>query len=289
MPLDYEKVKHWPIPDSIQTYTERDSILYALGVGAATQNPPQDPQFVFERGLKALPTQAVVLAGGAFWMADPATGIDLTRLLHGEQFLRLHRPLPPAGTLVGKHAVEEIFDKGAEKGAVMILTRRLHDQASGELLAEVAMSIFLRGNGGFGGRAEGQPKPHPIPTDRAPDAGLDLITRPEQAALYRLVGADPNPIHIDAGMAKKAGFERPILHGLCSYGVAGRAVLKLLCDNDPARLRRLDVRFASPVYPGETLRTEVWLEPGKRRAAFQVRVIERDQVVLNNGLAEYDE
>lgn len=289
VPLDYQKVKHWPIPDSIHTYTERDTILYALGVGAATQNPPQDPQFVFERGLKALPTQAVVLAGGAFWMADPATGIDLTRLLHGEQFLRLHRPLPPAGTLVGKHAVEEIFDKGAEKGAVMILTRRLHDQASGELVAEVAMSIFLRGNGGFGGRAEGQPKPHPVPTDRAPDASLDLITRPEQAALYRLVGADPNPIHIDAGMAKKAGFERPILHGLCSYGVAGRAVLKLLCDNDPARLRRLDVRFASPVYPGETLRTEVWHEPGKGRAAFQVRVVERDQVVLNNGLAEFEE
>jgi acyl dehydratase len=288
VPLDYDKLKNWPIPDSVHSYTEKDTILYALGVGAATQNPPEDPQFVYERGLQALPTMAVVLAGGVFWLADPAAGIDMARLLHGEQFLRLHRPMPSAGTLIGKHAVEEIFDKGADKGAVMFLTRRLHDQATGALVAEVAMSIFLRGNGGFGGRAEGQPKPHPVPADRAPDASLDLVTRPEQAAIYRLAGADPNPIHIDAGMARRAGFEQPILHGLCSYGVAGRAVLKLLCGNDPARLRRLDVRFASPVYPGETLRTQVWRE-GKGRAAFQVRVVERDQLVLNNGLAEFDE
>jgi acyl dehydratase len=288
VPLDYAKVRNWPIPDSVHTYTERDTMLYALGVGAATSNPPEDPQFVYERGLKALPTMAVVLAGGSFWMADPAAGIDLPRVLHGEQFLRLHQPLAPAGTLVGKHAVEEIYDKGAEKGAVMLLTRRLHDQTSGALVAEVAMSIFLRGNGGFGGRSEGQPVPHPIPSDRTPDASLDLTTRPEQAVLYRLVGADPNPIHIDAELARRVGFERPILHGLCSYGVAGRAVLKLLCGNDPARLRRLNLRFASPVYPGETLRTQVWRE-GPGRAAFQVRVVERDQLVLNNGLAEFDE
>lgn len=287
MPLDYDKVKHWPIPDSVQTYTERDTILYALGVGAATENPPQDPQFVYERGLKALPTMAVVLAGGGFWLAEPALGIDLARMLHGEQFLRLHKPLPATGTLVGRHAVDEIFDKGVDKGAVMFLSRRLHEQATDELVAEVKMSIFLRGNGGFGGRAEGQPRPHAVPTDRAPDATLDLITRPEQAAIYRLAGADPNPIHIDAGMARRAGFERPILHGLCSYGVAGRAVLKLLCDNDPAKLRRFDLRFASPVYPGETLRTEVWRE-GPGRAAFQVRVVERNLVVLSNGCAEFD-
>lgn len=287
MPLDYDKVKHWPIPDSVQTYTERDTILYALGVGAATENPPQDPQFVYERGLQALPTMAVVLAGGGFWLAEPALGIDLARMLHGEQFLRLHKPLPATGTLVGRHAVDEIYDKGADKGAVMFLSRRLYEQATDKLVAEVKMSIFLRGNGGFGGQAESQPKPHPVPADRAPDATLDLITRPEQAAIYRLAGADPNPIHIDASMARRAGFERPILHGLCSYGVAGRAVLKLLCDNDPAKLRRFDLRFTSPVYPGETLRTEVWRE-GPGRAAFQVRVVERDQVVLSNGCAEFD-
>lgn len=287
MPLDYDKVMHWPIPDSVQTYTERDTILYALGVGAATQNPPQDPQFVFERGLQALPTMAVVLAGGGFWLADPALGLDLARLLHGEQFLRLHKPLPAAGTLIGRHAVDEVYDKGADKGAVMFLSRRLYEQATDTLVAEVRMALFLRGNGGFGGPSEGQPRPHRTPTDRAPDATLDLITRPEQAMLYRLAGADPNPVHIDAGMARRAGFERPILHGLCSYGVASRAVLKLLCDNDPARLRRFDLRFTSPVYPGETLRTDVWRE-GPGRAAFQVRVVERDVVVLSNGRAEFD-
>lgn len=287
LPLDADKLRHWPIADSVHRYTAQDTILYALGVAAATENPPQDPQFVYERGLKALPTMAVVLAGGDFWLGDPSLGIDLTRLLHGEQFLRLHRPLPASGTLVGRHRVEALYDKGADKGAVLILSRQLHDQASDELLAEVRMSIFLRGNGGFGGSAEGQPRPHAVPSDRPADAALDLPTRPEQAALYRLAGADPNPIHIDAGMARRAGFDRPILHGLCSYGVAGRAVLKLLCGNEPARLRRLDLRFASPVYPGETLRTEVWRE-GPGRAAFQVRVVERDVLVLSNGCAEFD-
>jgi acyl dehydratase len=287
VPLDYAKVKNWPIPDSTQTYTKRDTILYALGVGAAAQDIAADLHLVYEKGLRALPSMAVVLAGGDLWIADPATGIDLTRLLHGEQHLRLHKPLPASGTLVGKHTVEEIFDKGADKGAVLILARRLYDQLSGELVAEVAMSMFLRGNGGFGGRAGGQPKPHAVPIDRAADLTLDLATRPEQAALYRWAGADLNPMHIDPAFAQRAGFDRPILHGLCSYGVAGRAVLKLLCDNDPARLRRLDVRFASPVYPGETLRVLVWREaPG--RASFQVRIVERDQLVLNNGLVEFE-
>lgn len=286
MTLNYDKIMSWPLPDSEHAYTERDTMLYALGVGAATTNPPEDLQFVFERNLQALPTMAVVLAGGAFWMADPATGIDVTKMLHGEQFLKLHKPLPAVGTLIGRHKVIEIYDKGAGKGAVMFLSRDLYEKTTGELLAEVSMSVFLRGNGGFGGKAEGQPKPHSVPVGRAPDASLDLITRPEQAALYRLAGADPNPIHIDGKLAQRAGFERPILHGLCSYGVAGRAVLKLLCGNDAARLTRFNLRFASPVYPGETLRTEVWHE-GPGRAAFQVRVVERDQLVLSNGLAEF--
>lgn len=288
MPLNYATVKNWPIPDSVHHYTERDTMLYALGVGAATRNPPEDPAFVFEKGLKALPSMAVVLAGGELWLADPQVGVDLPRMLHGEQSLQLFAPLPAAGTLVGKHKVEEIFDKGAGKGAVMILSRRLYDQASAGLIAEVAMTLFLRGDGGCGGPSTGQPKAHVVPSDRGPDASLDLPTRPEQAALYRLVGDDPNPLHIDPEVARGAGFDRPILQGLCSYGVAGRAVLKLLCNNDPARLRRLNLRFSSPVFPGETLRTQVWRE-GPGRAAFQVSVVERERLVLSNGLAEFDE
>jgi acyl dehydratase len=289
MSFDYAKVRRWPIAPVIQQYTLRDTILYALGVGVATSNPvnPDDLKFVYEEGLATLPTMAVVLATGPFWMQDPATGIDWRKILHGEQMLTLHKRLPAQGTVVGEAAVDEIYDKGAEKGAVMYLTRKIFDQATGELLATVGSSCFMRGNGGFGGQSEGAPKPHSLPADRPAELVLDFPTRPEQAAIYRLSG-DYNSLHIDPSVARAGGFDRPILHGLCSYGIVGRAVLKLVCGNDPARLRRLDVRFASPVFPGETIRTELWRE-GAGRAAFRARVVERDVVILNNGYAEYEQ
>ena len=288
--IDYERLMRWPLPPVTQTYTERDSIVYALGLGVANPDP-RDPaclRFIYEGapgGLAALPSMAVVLATGPVWMQDPATGIDWQRILHGEQMLVMHKPLPAAATVVGEHRIEAIYDKGAGKGALMRLSRRLFDQASGDLLATVGSSVFMRGDGGFGGQSEGAPKPHPLPADRAPDLVLDLPTRPEQAVLYRLSG-DLNPLHIDPAVARSAGFDQPILHGLCSYGIAARAVLALLCGNEPARLQRLDLRFASPVFPGETIRTELWLEtPGC--AAFRARAVERDQIILNNGLAEF--
>lgn len=289
--IDYDQLMRWPLPPVMQAYTERDSIVYALGLGVARSNPVDAAQlkFVYEGapgGLAALPSMAVVLATGPFWMQDPATGIDWQRILHGEQTLVLHKPLPAAATVVGEHRIDDIFDKGAGKGALMRLSRRLFDEAGGDLLATVGSSVFMRGDGGFGGNSEGAPKAHPLPADRAPDATLDLPTRPEQALLYRLSG-DLNPLHVDPAVAQAAGFDRPILHGLCSYGIAARAVLELLCGNQPGRLKRLDLRFASPVFPGETIRTELWLEaPG--RAAFRARVVERDQLILNNGLAEFE-
>lgn len=287
MPLNYEKVRNWPFQEITQQYAHQDTILYALGVGAATSNPvgEDDLQFVYERKLVALPTMAVTLAGSGSWVGHPDTGITLTRLLHGEQFLTIHKPLPAQGVVVGKDRVDAIFDKGVDKGAVLFLSRDISDKETGDLVATVGMSLFLRADGGFGGAAEGQPKPHPVPEERAPDASIDLITRPEQAAIYRLSG-DYNPLHLDPKIATAAGFEKPILHGLCSYGIAGRAIIKLLCANDASRLRKLNVRFASPVYPGETLRTEIWNE-STGRAAFRVKVVERDLVVLNNGLAEF--
>lgn len=287
MAFDYQTILNWPIPESVQEYSARDTILYALGVGAVTTNPPlpEDLRFVYENGLQALPTMQAVLAPGPFWMADPKTGINVGKLLHGEQFLTLHKPLPAQGRVVTTSRVDEVYDKGPDKGAVMYLSRRIVDADTGDLLSTVGFSCFLRGNGGFGGRSEGAPVPHRIPDDRPPDASLDLLTRPEQAAIYRLSG-DLNPLHIDPGVSALGGFDRPILHGMCSYGVAGRAVLKVLCGNDPARLRRLDVRFATPVYPGETLRTEIWRE-SDGRAAFRVRVVERDVIALNNGYAEF--
>jgi acyl dehydratase len=287
MPLDYDKVRNWPIPSATQEVSLRDTILYALGVGVADSNPvaPEDLKFVYEEGLVALPTMAVTLAPGPFWMQDPATGIAWQQILHGEQMLTMHRPLPPSCTVISENSIDEIYDKGADKGAVMYLTRKLFDKASGELLMTVGSSAFMRGNGGFGGKTDGAPRPHPVPSDRPPDLVLDLATRPEQAVLYRLSG-DYNPLHIDPAVARAGGFGKPILHGLCSYGIAGRAVLKLLCDNLPARLKRLDVRFASPAYPGETIRTEVWREDDGR-AAFRARVVERDVVIINNGFAEF--
>lgn len=290
MGLDYDRIKHWPQPDIEQTYGARDTILYALGVGAAIDNPvaADDLKYVYEgvRGdrLRALPTMGVNLGVGPFWMQDPATGIDWRKILHGEQYLTLHKPLPVAGRIVARHSIDEIYDKGADKGAVAYVRREIGDAESGEKLVSLVAAVFMRGNGGFGGSAAGAPKPHALP-ERAPDAVIDLPTRPELAAIYRLSG-DYNPLHVDPEIARAAGFPKPIFHGLGSYGVAGRALLKALCENEPARLRTMNCRFAAPVFPGETIRTEVWREAAGQ-AAFRCRVVERDLVVLNNGYAEF--
>src|SRR6058998_502582 len=185
--IDPDKLMRWPLPPVTQAYTARDTILYALGLGAGIGDAAASGnlRYVYEDapgGLAALPTLAVVLATGPFWMQDPATGIDWRRILHGEQALRLHRPLPTAARVVGEQRIEALIDKGAGKGALMLLSRTLRNEASGELLATVGSTVFMRGDGGFGGSAEGAPRPHPMPDDRAPDAVLDLPTRPEQAA-----------------------------------------------------------------------------------------------------------
>jgi acyl dehydratase len=197
----------------------------------------------------------------------------------------MHRPLPASGTVKGVFSVDAIYDKGADKGAVLYLTNRLSDAVTGEAIADVGMAAFLRADGGFGGSAEGAPKPTPIPSDRSSDLAIDIPTRADQALIYRLSG-DYNPLHVDPRMAQAVGFERPILHGLCAYGVVGRALLRQLCGDEPARLRRLDVRFSSPLYPGETIRVEVWRE-GNGRAVFRALAVERSLVIQNNGLLEY--
>lgn len=281
MPVNAEAVLNWRFDPVVEHYGAPRAILYALGVGAGAEE--SDLPLVYERGLKALPTMAVVLAGERMWMNDPRAGITFAQVLHGEQRLEIHRPLPAEATVVGQASVEGLFDKGA-KGAVLLLKRELRDQADGALLATVRSSAFLRADGGFGGSSEGQPAPHPTP-DREPDLRLTFKTRDDQALIYRLSG-DFNPLHADPVMAAAAGFPRPILHGLCSYGVAGRMIVKALCDGDPDRLARLDVRFSTPVFPGETLVTDIWREePG--RAAFRVRVAEREVVAISNGRADF--
>jgi acyl dehydratase len=288
MVLQYSKLLDMPVQRAEQNYTRRDTILYALALGAGRPDAGAEPalRFTYEKELQALPTMAVVLAQPRLWVTDPEWGIDYTRLLHGEQYLAVHRPLPPEGTVRSEESVEEIYDKGPGSAAVMYLRRQLRD-AAGELLVEMRAGAFIRGHGGFGGGKRGGGPSLPIlPSVGRPDRVADVPTAPDQALLYRLCG-DVNPLHVDPQAAKAAGFVRPILHGLCSYGVAGRALIGLYCDHDAARTRALDVRFSSPVYPGETLRVEAW-NTSERSAVFRCVVVERDVVAIDNGRFEFN-
>jgi acyl dehydratase len=282
MPIDYQKLKSRAFADVIQRYTERDTILYALGLGCgADPTDSDDLRFVYEEGLRALPSMGVVLGTPGFWLKDPGTGVDWRKVLHGEQGLVLHKPLPAAATVIGRTRVKEIIDKGEGKGALLFSERDVIDQSSGEKLCTLTSTTFLRGEGGFGGPQGPTPEPHPLP-DRAPDRAVDMPTLPQAALIYRLSG-DPNPLHADPKVAAAAGFPRPILHGLCTFGVAGRAVLRTCCGNDPARLKTMQLRFSAPVFPGETIRTEIWQDGNT--LSFRARVAERDLVVLSNGRA----
>lgn len=286
MAIDYRRLLTWPVPEVRQTYGVRDSQLYALavGLGADPVDTRQLP-FVYEQNPQALPTQAVVLGYPGFWMKDPATGVDWVRLVHAEQGLTLHRPLPASGEVIGRTRVVGINDKGPDKGAIVYSRRTLHDAASDELIATLDSSTFCRGDGGCGG-ADAAPMKLTATPERAPDAVCELPTLPQQALLYRLCG-DLNPLHADPAVARKAGFERPILHGLASYGLVAHAVLRQCGDRNPARLKALDVRFTAPVYPGETLVTEIWRTPDQPcQLQLRARVLERDKVVLSHGYAE---
>jgi acyl dehydratase len=287
MSLDYAMLMSLPPREARQSYVKRDSILYALGLGVgarAAQDPTHLP-FVYEQRLQALPTMAVVLAYPGFWVAEPQYGIDWRKVLHADQTLELLQPVPVEGIVRSETTVEEIYDKGASKGALMYVRRNLYDAGNGALIAKVRQGLFLRGNGGFGGKSDGAPAPHASP-NRAPDAVFEAVTRDEQALIYRLSG-DYNPLHADPAIAAVAGFSKPIFHGLGTYGIAGWGVVSALCDGVASRLRRLDARFSAPVFPGDSLRVEIWRESAGR-ASMQVRSSDRDQVVLKNGYVEYE-
>jgi acyl dehydratase len=283
MPIVYEKLLALKIPDVEHTYGPKDCMLYALGVGLGL-DPMDEEQlaFVYEKHLKVLPSMAVVLAHPGFWAKDLDTGIDWVKVVAGEHSVVLHRPLKPSGTVLGRTKILDIVDKGAGKGAIIYSERVIDDKASGERIATIAQTTFCRGDGGFGGPPREQRPVHSIPA-RAPDFACDLPTRPEMALIYRL-SADPNPLHADPATAKAAGFPRPILHGLATFGVCGHAILKTLCGYDPTRLTALAGRFSAPVFPGETIRTEIWRDGAV--ASFRARVVERDVVAINNGRAE---
>ncbi len=284
MTIDYETLANWRFPEKTQTYDWKDTALYALGIGLGADPMSRDElQFVYEPWLEALPTMAAVLAGPGFWIRDPATGIDWANSLHGEEEIVLHRPLPPTGTVVGRMRVESLFDKGPGKGSLLTTCNDLHDAATGEHIASVYATAFNRNDGGFGGPGGSRPPVQPTP-ERRPDHVVDLPTLPQAALLYRLNG-DDNPLHAEPAVAIGAGFDRPILHGLCTFGVAGHALPKAVCGYDPAKLRSMRVRFSSPVYPGETIRTEIWNE-GEGRFAFRCSAIELERIVITGGLMQ---
>ena len=283
MPFDYETLLNWKLDDVVQTYDFRDTILYALGLGYGADPLDEDGlRFVYEENLKTVPTMCVVLGHPGFWVKDPRTGVDWVKVLHGEQGFRIHKPLPPQGTVIGRTRVTDIIDKGPGKGALIFSEKQVIDQASGDLLATTTSTTFARGDGGCGGPQKPQPQPHALP-DRDPDRSIDIPTRPEAALIYRLSG-DYNPLHADPKVARAAGFKAPILHGLCTYGVASRGLIAAVCGGEPDRLTSMQARFTSPVYPGETIRVETWIDGGT--ASFRARVVERDVIVLNNGRAE---
>jgi len=286
--LSYKEIMALPPRENVATYDTRDTILYALGVGVGSGAPtdPSELRFVYENGLAALPTMPLVIAYPGFYLKEPQYEVDWAKVLHGEQRLTLHRPIPVEATIRSILTLDEIYDKGADKGALLLTTRKLFDAASGELIATLGSTSFLRGDGGCGGCTDSPPPPHQVP-NRLPDVVIDLPTRIDQALLYRLSG-DMNPLHADPAVAAKAGFERPVLHGMATFGIVGRALLGALCDNDPTKLRRLDARFSSPVFSGETIRTEIWID-AQSTASVRARVVERDLIVLNNGIAQFGE
>ncbi len=283
MTIVYDKLVGLEIEPAEQTYEPKDCMLYALGVGLGHDPMNEDElAFVYEKNLKVLPTMATVIGHSGSLVRNRDAGINWVMVVNGEQGFTLHRPLAGRGDVVGHTRIVDVIDKGAGKGALLLTERTINDKATGDLIATVSQTIFCRGDGGFGGPARQTPPPHPLPT-RAPDAVCDFGTRPEAALIYRLSG-DYNPLHADPAFAKAAGFPRPILHGLGTFGVAGHALLKTICGYDPAKLVSFGCRFSAPVFPGETIRTEMWRDGAV--VSFRARAVERDVIAINNGRAE---
>jgi acyl dehydratase len=277
MPINYDEVMQLKASDRPFSYTDRETMLYALGIGFG-RDPLNESElpFVYENGLRTIPTLSTVVSWGSAIIGK--SGINYLYVLHGEQRLTVHRPMPAAAEILADERITGAFDKG-EKGAILLIEKTLRLKDTGEKLCTLVATTVARGDGGFGGSKEGAPEPHPIPA-RAPDIVHACDTRPDQAFLYALSG-DRNPLHRDPKVAKLAGFPRPILHGLCTYGTACRAVISTVCKYDADRIAGFDARFSAPVFPGETIVTEMWIDG--RVVSFRSKVKEREIVVINNG------
>lgn len=284
MPIDIDRLLRFSPPAARQDLTPRDIAFYALSIGMGgdpcdlRQLPYVDPL----RGRVVMPAMVLVMAHPGFYLADPASGVDPKEVLHVEQAFELIAPVPATGEVVSQTRITGVIDKGAG-GAALILSETELCDAAGCPFARLDRTTFIRGGGGFGGTTEAaNPRPvRPMP-DGPPDHVVDLATRPEQALLYRLNG-DLNPLHSDPDLARQVGFERPILHGLCTMGVVCHALLRVLGDYADETMRGVSLRFSKPVYPGETIRTEIWND-----GSFRARVAERDITVVDHGFARFE-
>jgi acyl dehydratase len=283
MAINREHLMNFDIPEMRQTYGLRDTAQYALSVGMG-QNPMDMAQLAYVGALhddrRVMPAIANVLGHPGFWLGHPATGVDALKLVHGEQGMTLHAPIPAEATVRAKTRVTGLIDKGEGRGALLYSEKEVFNDATGTLIATCRGTTFLRGDGGYGGASDA-PKPvHQLP-ESPPDRVFETQTRPEQALGYRWNG-DTNPLHLDPRTAQGAGFERPILHGLCTFGCAAHALLATLCAYDAERFGAMDARFTAHVFPSETLRTEIWND-----GSFQTRAVERDKIVIGNGRFQY--
>ncbi len=277
-----DKVLNYAFEDTQPVYSERDVMLYALGVNLG-RDPLDEAElrYVYEENLVALPSYAMVLGHPGFWLRDPALQIDWVKILHAEQFLTLSRPLPAKGKVAASFRVTGITDKGPAKGCILYYEKTLRELETGDEIGRVTSGVFCRGDGGTGDHGEVPAALEPLP-DTAPDLSVTRTTDPRSALIYRLSG-DYNPIHASPPVAAKAGYDRPILHGLCTMGIAGQILFEEMADGDPAKFGGYACRFSRPVFPGDTLRTDIWITDDGAR--FRVTVPDRNEVVLDRGQA----
>jgi acyl dehydratase len=279
MALNYDEVMSKTQADIPFSYTDADTMLYALSIGLG-RDPlnTRELAYVYELGgePRTVPTLATVLVPDMF---PPDLGWDYSQVLHAEQRMQLYRPLPSAGDLLINKRIVDVFDRGASRGALFLIEAEGRLASDDTVLFTAGCTIMARGDGGFGGPVGKGPAPHRVPR-RDADLSCDILTRPDQSLLYRLTG-DRNPLHADPAEARAVGFDRPILHGLCTYGIACNAILQTICDYDHTLIEGFDARFSAPVLPGDTITTDMWQDGNI--VSFRCTAKERGTLVLRNG------
>ena len=280
MAINYEEIMSLEEKNLELSYSQRDSIIYSLGIGLGKD--PMDAtelKYVYENGLIAFPSMAT-----NFQYKSPLllkAKLNMIMIVHGEQGVTLHQPMPASADVISDTKVVNCYDRGASKGAIIEVETNVRLKKDNSQLCTLTNKTFARGDGGFGG--EDVPASIPVELNDTPDIIHEVTTTEDQALIFRLSG-DSNPLHSDPNFAKMAGYPKPILHGLCSYGVACRSIVETLCEKDSKKLKKFNVRFSSPVFPGETIVTEMWKKDDEIH--FQSKVKERDKVVLKNGVCE---